>query len=409
MKSLSLGSSVKDLTFSFEEDEPEVIMACEDGVRLWDGNSQGPSRVIGAGSTVYSAVLLDRPEGKLIAGSCDGGIRVWRKDNGSVVRFLSSRGNIYARSISATRDGGQVVSGSFKGVIEVWAVGACDDQETVVRQSAYTEREPDDLLTHVAASEDRCKVVTVHNHRNMQIWSVKDGSCVQKVHSKSCIRHIAISANGSRIVTADSSGRIVFWNGMSGNIEKTCRIYNVSKRGLFRITSVALSRNALYLAVGTSDYTAVPARLERSRHFNLWTTRPTMLEAETECQYGGSKAAFDGLTAYAKEHGLESESYPVEQCGSDPVPGFSLSYSQSRFAFYVTRRSPACTNSTEVSSSMCSCTSKAMVDFYFSHDDEIRMHPYVSGLDIRQNRTELPLGMIMARKRSVNYLFLIMG
>ena len=324
------------------------------------------------------------------------------------------------------------------------------------------------MLTHVAASEDRCKVVTVHNHRNMQIWSVKDGSCVQKVHSKSCIRHIAISANGSRIVTADSSGRIVFWNGMSGNIEKTCRIYNVSKRGLFRITSVALSRNALYLAVGTSDYTAVPARLERSRHFNLWTTRPTMLEAETECQYGGSKAAFDGLTAdakenrldsesdpvewcgsdrileysrhvhvwntetreleaeterqydgskaafdgltaYAKEHGLESESYPVEQCGSDPVPGFSLSYSQSRFAFYVTRRSPACTNSTEVSSSMCSCTSKAMVDFYFSHDDEIRMHPYVSGLDIRQNRTELPLGMIMARKRSVNYLFLIMG
>ena len=52
---------------------------------------------------------------------------------------------------------------------------------------------------------------------------------------------------------------------------------------------------------------------------------------------------------------------------------------------------------------MCSCTSKAMTDSLLS-GGEIWMLPYVSGLDIRQNRAELPLGMIAARKWSGNYL-----
>ena len=54
------------------------------------------------------------------------------------------------------------------------------------------------MLTHVAASENVCKVMTVHNHRNVQIWSVEDGSSVQQVRKKSGIAHIAISANGRR-------------------------------------------------------------------------------------------------------------------------------------------------------------------------------------------------------------------
>ena len=106
----------------------------------------------------------------------------------------------------------------------------------------------------------------------------------------------------------------------------------------------------------------------------------------------------------------------MEQCGSNPVPGFSLSCSQSCFAFYITRKRSVSTNSREGSNSMCSCTATAMVDFCID-DDEIEMFPYVNGLDIRQNRAGLPLGMIAALKMGCNYyltlhvahLFLILG
>ena len=165
-----------------------------------------------------------------------------------------------------------------------------------------------------------------------------------------------------------------------------------------RITPVASSGNALYLAVAAYDYD------EDSSHVQVRSTEAKKLEAEAECQDGNQQDASDGLTAYAKEHGLDSESYPGERFALNPVAGFSLSYSQSRFGLYVTRRSTARTNSTEVSSSVRSRTSKAIVDFCLDHDDEIWMIPYASGLEIRQNRAELPLGMIAARKWSGKYL-----
>ena len=178
------------------------------------------------------------------------------------------------------------------------------------------------------------------------------------------------------------------------------------------ITSIALSRNSLYLAVGASHHVQVFG------HVQIWHTEAQKLEAEAKDVYD-REAAFDGSTAYAKEHGLDSESYPVERCGSNPIPGFSLSYSQSRFTLYVTRRKPASTNSAGGSSSMCSCTSKAMADFYLD-DGKIWMLGYVSGLDIRQKRAKPPFGMIAARTRKsdplsglgpgdVFSLFLIIG
>ena len=152
--------------------------------------------------------LVFSPDGKAVAFSNHGEIRLWNTETGTVLNMSHSdpKNNFPERlepEISAlvfSQDGKKLVSGTMGGNIQMW------DTETGISLVSLTEQDPDDVKYGVKAAADADSDTTV----------VKTIFPDTTVAYQDPITALAFSSNG-KLLAARSRKQIRFWNMGTGN------------------------------------------------------------------------------------------------------------------------------------------------------------------------------------------------
>ena len=155
--------------------------------------------------------LIFSPDGKTVAFSNHGEIRLWNTETGTVLNTSSSdpKNNLPERlepEISALvflPDGKKLISGTMDGNIQMW------DTETGIALVSFTEQDPDDVKYGVKAAVDADPNTTI----------VKTVFPDATVAYREPITVLTFSTNG-KVLAAGSRKQIRLWNMGTGNWEK---------------------------------------------------------------------------------------------------------------------------------------------------------------------------------------------
>jgi WD40 repeat protein len=155
--------------------------------------------------------LVFSPDGKTVAFSNHGEIRLWNTETGTVLNTSSSdpKNNLPERlepEISAlvfSPDGKKLISGTMDGNIQMW------DTETGIALVSFTELNPDDVKYGAKAAVDADPNTTI-------VKTVFPNATVAYQES---ITVLTFSPNG-KVLAAGSRKQIRLWNMGTGNWEK---------------------------------------------------------------------------------------------------------------------------------------------------------------------------------------------
>jgi tricorn protease-like protein len=245
-----------------------VVGISGDGKRIVTSNFDGQNQY---GHSIFKAVLWDAESGRQIwsyiadrvavAISNDGKrmvsgkaneIRVWDTESGRLIRIINvnkkkiseSHGHVSCVAISG--DGKRVVSGSYYdgsprirlGWVRVW------DAESGLQISTLEGHMEGGIS--VTISRDGKRIV-LSEHGTVRVWNAESGQeiCSYNGHANS----VAISGDGTRIISGGEDGTVRVWDAETGTEKLTLKGHTG------KVTSVTISGDGKRIISGGIDGT----------------------------------------------------------------------------------------------------------------------------------------------------------
>ncbi|MEL7357878.1 MAG: AAA-like domain-containing protein [Cyanobacteria bacterium J06560_6] len=225
------------LHVEFSPDGKRVVTASIDGTaRIWDIDTGEYISLIEHTSNSRSPAWIRHakfsPNGKLIVTVFNRkNIRVWDAITGKVVFTLQGHDRT-VEDASFSPDSQRILTASVDGTARIWSV---DTGESIATLKVLTQREVDSSLRTVdlpyrkaSYSADGQRIVTDFAvEATIQLWAVQTGEPIARLKKRNFSeRYMAISPNGSQVLTAFSDGTTRLWNVDTEEIIATLKGHN---------------------------------------------------------------------------------------------------------------------------------------------------------------------------------------
>jgi WD40 repeat protein/serine/threonine protein kinase len=217
------------------------------------------------------SVSFSRDGASIVTGSSDGTAKVWDSRTGALTLDLRGHmGSVYCASFNP--DGTRIVTGSWDDSAKVW------DSRTGARLL--------DLRVHTSAvhsasfSPDGKRVITSGGSKNMpglaEVWDAQTGTLLFRLRGHAGdINQASFSPDGTRIVTGGDDKVVRLWDGLTGSLLLEMKGHNSS------VSSAAFSPDGSRLITGSSGDTA-----------KVWDARIGKLSVELKDANAVRKATF---------------------------------------------------------------------------------------------------------------------
>ncbi|RFN50746.1 hypothetical protein FIE12Z_4984 [Fusarium flagelliforme] len=284
LKTLNKGHSTLVRSVAFSPDSQRLVSGADDSmVKVWDMKSfsclqtlQGHDRVVMSvafsldgrrlvsvsrygtikvwDATIYSSLPVPEvplqfrtvqafsADRKLVAfGGLGSDIKILDVETGAILQTLKGFGSP-VQSVAFTTDGQHLVSSSWKGSVNIWAVSIDLCPLTVEDHKGY--------VNSLAISADGLRVVSGSSDTTVKVWDAETGTCLQTLEGHhGNVNSMTSSADNKRLVSGSNDCTIKVWDTIAG----TC-LDTLEDDG--RVNSVALSADGRYLASGSEGNTA---------------------------------------------------------------------------------------------------------------------------------------------------------
>lgn len=235
------GLSVRKLALT--PDNKELITSgdsANDGsIKIWNMETGELLRTL-KGHSQYPHSLTISKDGKIIvSGSMDKTIKVWNLQTGKLLRTLKHSSSV--SSVAISNDGQTIVTGAYDKTIKVWNVETGELLRTLKGHS--------DTVMSVAMSKDGKTIVSGSWSKTIKVWNLQTGKLLRTLKSHSRIYHVAISNNGQTIVSNSGDNIIQVWNLDTGELLRTLNGHSEFIHGL------AISKDGQIIVSGGSDNT----------------------------------------------------------------------------------------------------------------------------------------------------------
>ncbi|MCA2505209.1 MAG: hypothetical protein IM550_19195 [Microcystis sp. M54BS1] len=198
------------------------------------------NRLLGHNMRVTS-VSFSRDGRTLASGSRDNTIKLWNIRTGKEIRTLQGH-NSRVSSVSFSRDGKTLASGSDDKTIKLWNV------ET--GQEIRTFKGHNGSVFSVSFSPDGKTLATSSGDNTIKLWNVETGQEIRTLSGhNSFVYSVNFSSDGKTLVTGSGDNTIKLWNVETGQEIRTLSGHNSFVR------SVSFSSDGKTLATGSGDKT----------------------------------------------------------------------------------------------------------------------------------------------------------
>jgi WD40 repeat protein/tRNA A-37 threonylcarbamoyl transferase component Bud32 len=209
------------LSVAFSRDGTKLLSASYDKTaRLWDTKSGKELKSFLGHSWWVWAAAFSPDEERVVTASQDGSAIIWRTETGArIAQFLEHRGPVYSAAFSP--DGDRVVTGGYDKRVLVWRpadVRPFDFRklaEGVARASVpYRAFEGHGApVRSVSFSRDGALIVSGSHDNTVRVWDSPSGRTVRTFRGHdSWVRSCAFSPDGRTVVSASHDHRATLWN-----------------------------------------------------------------------------------------------------------------------------------------------------------------------------------------------------
>ncbi|KIM25798.1 hypothetical protein M408DRAFT_73853, partial [Serendipita vermifera MAFF 305830] len=196
-------------------------------------------------SVAVNSVSFSRDGRHIVSGSNDRTIRVWDAETGATVTGPLEGHTGSVNSVSFSPDGRRIVSGSWDKTIFVWDA---ETGETLAGPLiGHTDR-----VNFVSFSPDGRRIVSGSYDNTVRVWDAETGEMVtgrMKGHTN-WVNSVAFSPDGTRIVSGSSDKTIRVWNAETG---KT--MVGPMEGHTHQVNSVCFSPDGKSIVSGSGDMT----------------------------------------------------------------------------------------------------------------------------------------------------------
>jgi WD40 repeat protein len=215
-------------------DGSQVLRAGADRtVKLWDLETGNAVKTFGPLDEPVSAVALSR-DSQQAAAAAGKTVKVWNLADGKELLSLVHPDTVL--SVAFNDDRSRIITGSADRQTRVWDAG------TGTLVEAFTEAGP---VRSVAAHPTQAAVISMTDGKTAVVDTL---SAVRVIAaSKSPVRSLAVTANGSHVLTASDDMTLKLWNTTTGANDR------VLAGSDHYIRAVAVSKNNALVAVGGVD------------------------------------------------------------------------------------------------------------------------------------------------------------
>jgi WD40 repeat protein len=213
----------------------------DERVRLWDLRRRTATRTLAA-DVPLNGVAVSRDGAVVAAAGADGGARVWRGGDVTVLRGGSGA----LRGVSLTPDGRLVAAGGADGIARVWRTTGGAPVATLGHARA---------VNAVALSPDGRRLATAGADGIARIWSLVTRRPLLLEGHEAAVLGVAFSADGKRVITSSQDKDALIWDATTGRVLRTLRGHAAL------VSGAALSADGRWaLTAGPSKAGIWPAR-----------------------------------------------------------------------------------------------------------------------------------------------------
>jgi WD40 repeat protein/tRNA A-37 threonylcarbamoyl transferase component Bud32 len=249
-------------------DGSRLVSSDDRTVKVWNARIEEDLPTLKGHTSLVTSVAISSDSSRIVSGSYDRTMKVWDARSGK--ELLSLQGHTSpVRTVAVSADGGRIVSydarfvrGSMVWTVKYWDARSGKCLQTLEGHAVQPEAV---AWNKVAMSGDGSRIVGISDS-TVKVWDVHSGKVlltleghkdlvlsVDKSHkgtpSKDAIKHhllsVAISVDGSRIVSGSRDGTVKVWDARSGKDLLTL------KRNKGWVNSVAFSSDGTRIVSGS--------------------------------------------------------------------------------------------------------------------------------------------------------------
>lgn len=196
-----------------------------------------PGIIFNAHTAQLRGVRFD-PNGKfVISGGVDSTVRIWKKEDGEVIRILKHPAGV--SSIDISKDGNNIVTGGYDSTVRLWRIA---DGVLLKEFKGHGG-----TVWSVAFSPDGKFIVSSGEDAIAIVWEVESGKRLSTLSGhKRTIWSAKFSPDGNTIATASYDASIKLWNVADGTLQYSINGHSAA------IVDLAFSNNGK-MFVSTSD------------------------------------------------------------------------------------------------------------------------------------------------------------
>jgi WD40 repeat protein len=232
---------------AFSPDGSRIVSAGEDGtLQLWNARTPKWMATLNGHKGRIRGVTFSADGSRIVSGGDDGTLRVWDATSDPSIATANS-----GRNVALSPDGSRIISRDGNGAL--WLREANGGSGTLLGPPLEGDH---DLV--VATNDDGSRVVVAGNDGALRLWDAESGKLRQiraaipdadgapaGFHDGS--RSLAVSRDGSRVVSGDIGGTLWLWDANVGS-GRELNAPDTDQQGTF--TSVAMSPDGLRIASG---------------------------------------------------------------------------------------------------------------------------------------------------------------
>ena len=195
------------------------------------------------GASDWVSSVAFSSDGKLLASSGGGAIKLWDVASGGELRTLSVHSSSVT-SVAFSPDGKLLASGDWDNTVKLWDVASGHELHTL---SGHSES-----VTSVAFSPDGKQLASgsLDNTNPVKLWDVASGRELRSLNGRG-VFSVAFSPDGKLLASGGYGNTVKLWDVTGGRVLRTLGGYS----GSDWVTSVAFSPDGKLLASGSKNST----------------------------------------------------------------------------------------------------------------------------------------------------------
>jgi len=203
-------------------------------------NWRSASTLIGHTDRVRSVAIS--PGGQiLISGSTDKTIKLWRIENGELLRTMTGHtGPVHAVAVNPR--GRILVSASADKTVKLWRLGTGELLHTLTQHTNW--------VNTLAISPDGNTLASGSEDKTIKLWNLEQGTLLRTLAGHTgAVQSLVFSPDNQTLISGSSDKTVKLWRSENGEL------LNTLARHSGRVNSIAISPNGQILATGSEDST----------------------------------------------------------------------------------------------------------------------------------------------------------